>query len=194
MAFFFANFPLQIAILGIENCSISRGRQRRWRMANQKRNIQMKFFRLGDHGRKGLILQHLRGNVIIGGLLQSGGVGILRYTEQVWLVAQGGHIGGVQGKLVLVHDVDQQMRQAEIFQVHIADVIVVGYVHFILVALAVRPGFCPIADLHCHRLRQGILPVKERLQLTLHLVDREYPFMEGPQNGDQHIGIMGTAS
>ncbi len=106
-AFFFANFPLQIAILGIENCSISRGRQRRWRMANQKRNIQMKFFRLGDHGRKGLILQHLRGNVIIGGLLQSGGVGILRYTEQVWLVAQGGHIGGVQGKLVLVHDVDQ---------------------------------------------------------------------------------------
>ncbi len=76
-------------------------------MANQKRNIQMKFFRLGDHGRKGLILQHLRGNVIIGGLLQSGGVGILRYTEQVWLVAQGGHIGGVQGKLVLVHDVDQ---------------------------------------------------------------------------------------
>ena len=82
------------------------------------------------------------------------------------------------------------MGQVEILQGHSADVIVIGHLHVILIALAVCPGFRPVADLHRHRLGQGILPVKECLQLTLYLVHCEHPFMERRQNGDQHIGVM----
>ena len=82
------------------------------------------------------------------------------------------------------------MGQVEIFQGHGADVIVIGHLHLILIAIAVRSGLRPVAHLHRNRFGQGVLPVKECLQLALYLVHREHPLMERRQNGDQHIGVM----
>ena len=52
------------------------------------------------------------------------------------------------------------MGQVEIFQGHVADVIIVGDFHIVVVSLAVRPGLRPVAHLHHHSLGEGVLPVK----------------------------------
>ena len=70
------------------------------------------------------------------------------------------------------------MGQVKILQGHVADVIVIGHLHVVLIALTVRSGFRPIADLQCHGLGQGVLPVKEHLKLCLYVTDGKFSFME----------------
>ena len=82
------------------------------------------------------------------------------------------------------------MGKIEVFQLHLADIVVVRYFHVIVVSLAVCPCLRPIAHLHFHGLRQDVLLFKEHLQLRLNLVDGEHPFMERRENGDQHIRVM----
>ena len=82
------------------------------------------------------------------------------------------------------------MGKVEVFQLHLADIVVVRYFHVIVVSFAVCPCLRPIAHLHFHGLRQDVLLFKEHLQLRLNLVDGEHPFMERRENGDQHIRVM----
>ena len=82
------------------------------------------------------------------------------------------------------------MGKVEVFQLHIANIVVVWYFHVIVVSFAVCPCLRPIAYLHLHGLRQDILLFKEHLQFSLNLVDGEHPFMERRENGDQHIRVM----
>ena len=60
------------------------------------------------------------------------------------------------------------------------------------VAVLVRPcvGFRTIPGFHHHILGQNVLAVKEHLERTLHLIQRELALMESRENGDQHIGVM----
>ena len=82
------------------------------------------------------------------------------------------------------------MGEVEILQRDGADVPGVGNLHSILVALAVRPRFCPIPCFGGHGLGEDVLLVKEHFQIPLHLVQGEHPLMEGGQDGQQHIGVM----
>ena len=127
-----------------------------------------------------------------------GRVGVLRHIaglrEQVGAVAQRGHIEGVSGKLFLGHHVDRHMGQIEIFQRHIANVVVIRHLVSVRVgvALLVRPsvGFRPIPHLNLHLLGQNVLAVKEVLERTLYLVHRPRPLMERGDHRDQHIGVV----
>ena len=82
------------------------------------------------------------------------------------------------------------MGKVEVFQLHLADIVVIWYFHVIVVSLVVCPCLRPIAHLHFHGLRQNVLLFKEHLQLRLNRVDGEHPFMERRENGDQHIRVM----
>ena len=82
------------------------------------------------------------------------------------------------------------MGKVEVFQLHIANIVVVWYFHVIVVSFAVCPCLRPIAHLHFHGLRQDVLLFKEHLQLRLNRVDGEHPFMERRENGEQHIRVM----
>ena len=107
-----------------------------------------------------------------------GGVGVLALREQVRAVAQGRHIDGIHGKLVLAHDVDRQVGQVGIFQRYIADVPGVG------VSLAIMPG------LHHDTLGKDILLLKEHIQRHLYLVQRPLSLMIGGEDRNEHIGVM----
>ena len=82
------------------------------------------------------------------------------------------------------------MGEIEILQGNGADVPGVGHPDRIGVALAVRPGLGAVAGLRCDRFREDVLLFKQHLQISLHLVQSEYPLMEGGQDGQQHIGVM----
>ena len=76
--------------------------------------------------------------------------------EQVGAVAQGGHIGGIQGKLFLAHHIDRHMGEVEVLQRDGADIPGVRNFHLILIALAVRPCLCPIAGLRGHGFGEDV--------------------------------------
>ena len=86
------------------------------------------------------------------------------------------------------------MGQIEIFQRHIANVVVIRHLVSVRVgvALLVRPsvGFRPIPHLNLHLLGQNVLAVKEVLERTLYLVHRPRPLMERGDHRDQHIGVV----
>ena len=86
------------------------------------------------------------------------------------------------------------MGQIEIFQRHIANVVVIRHLVSVRVgvALLVRPsvGFRPIPHLNLHLLGQNVLAVKEVLERTLYLVHRPRPLVERGDHGDQHIGVV----
>ena len=82
------------------------------------------------------------------------------------------------------------MGEVEILQRDGADVPGIGHLHFILVALAVRPGLGAVAGLRCDRFRDDVLLVKEHFQVALHIVQGKHPFMERRQDGQQHIRVM----
>ena len=82
------------------------------------------------------------------------------------------------------------MGKVFVFQRDIADVVIVGHLHCVGTALAVRPAFCPIPNLHHHILGENVLAVKKVFQRPLYLIRRPCPLMEHRQNGDQHIGIV----
>lgn len=82
------------------------------------------------------------------------------------------------------------MAQIEVFKLHGADVIRVWNVHFILVALAVRPRLRAISGFRGDRLGKDILLVEQHLKIVLYLVNGELTLMERRQDGQQHIGIV----
>ena len=105
--------------------------------------------------------------------------------------------------MILVHQVDRQMGQIEVFQRHRTDVIIVGNLHFIFVFLdagrtGIRvcnrviagAGFRPVAGLNLHILRQRILAVEDGLEQAAYLVNRPFSLPERRQHGNQHIGVM----
>ena len=140
--------------------------------------ITQVFFRLGNEGVEPLVRQVFSGNLPGGGRVVDVLVHIPGGREQIGAVAQGGHIGGVQGKLFLAHDVDRHMGEVEVFQRDGADIPGVRNFHLILIALAVRPRFRPIPGLRGHGFGEDILLVKEGLKVALYLVNGEHPFME----------------
>ncbi len=73
------------------------------------------------------------------------------------------------------------MGQIKVFQLDIADVVVVRN---IAVIRRVIPHF------HLHRLSEGVLLVEEHLQGSLHLAPGPCTLMVSSQKGDQHIGIV----
>ena len=85
------------------------------------------------------------------------------------------------------------MGQVEVIQGHIADVVVIGNFHIVVIAVAVRPCFRSVADFHFYCLSEGVLPVKEHLQRPLYLVPGPCPLMIGGENSNQHIGVMSDA-
>jgi hypothetical protein len=76
------------------------------------------------------------------------------------------------------------MGQVEVFQLDVADVIVIGNVTVIS---------RPIPFLYLHRLGKGILLVEKHLQGFLYLAPGPCPLMVGGEDGDQHIGVMPDA-
>ena len=82
------------------------------------------------------------------------------------------------------------MREVEILQGDGADIPSVGNLYLVLVALAVRPRFCPIPCFGGHGLGEDVLLVKEHFQIPLHLVQGEHPLVKRRQDGQQHIGVM----
>ena len=92
--------------------------------------------------------------------------------------------------MFLAHDVNRQMGHIEVFQLHVADVIGVGNLHSIGVALAVRPGFGAVSGFGFNGLCQGILLLKEHGKVALHVAQRIDALMQRRQDGSQHIGVM----
>ena len=82
------------------------------------------------------------------------------------------------------------MGEVEILQRDGADIPGIGNLHLVLIALVVRPRFCPIPCFGGHGLGENVLLFKQHLQIPLHLVQGKHPFMEGGQDGQQHIGVM----
>ena len=160
-----------------------------WIAAAPDIRIANVLLRFGNERRKGFIFQ-CRGRDIIGG----GRFGVLVHIagagEQIFPVSQRCHIDRIQGKRFFVHDVDRHMGKVEVFQLHLADIVVIRHFHVIVISLAVCPCLRSIAYLHFHCLRQDVLLFKEHLQFLLNLADGKHPFMERRENGDQHIRVM----
>ena len=150
--------------------------------------------RLRNKRRKALVGQVLRRDLVLGGWVGHILGNIARGREQVGAVAQGGHIHGVHGKRLLIHHVDRQMGEVEVFQLHGADIIIVidPVALRMGVALLVRPGIRlnVVPPFHLHRLGEDVLLVKQHLKVALHLVYGKLPLMERRQDRQQHIGIV----
>ena len=140
-------------------------------------------FRLGDKGVEPLVRQVFSGNLPGGGRVVDVLVHIPGGREQVGAVAQGGHIGGVQGKLFFAHHVDRHMGEVEVFQRDGADGPGIGHPTRIGVALTVRPCFRPIPGFRGHGFGEDVLLVKEGLKVALYLVDGEHPLSKIISNG-----------
>ena len=140
--------------------------------------VSQVFFRLGDKGVEPLVRQVFSGNLPGGGWVLDVLVHIPGGREQVGAIAQGGHIGGVQGKLFLAHHVDRHMGQVEVFQRDGADIPGVRHLNRVGVTLAVSPCFRPIPGFRGHGFGENILFVKEGLKVALYLVDGKHPLME----------------
>ena len=86
------------------------------------------------------------------------------------------------------------MGEVEVFERHIADVVVVGnLIGFrVRVSVCIRPcvGLCAVSGFGDDLFGEDVLLFKQHLERTLHLVQRELAFVKSRENGDQHIGVM----
>ena len=86
------------------------------------------------------------------------------------------------------------MGEIEVFELHVADVVVIrNAVGFrVRVAVCVRPcvGLRAVSGFDDNLFGEDVLLFKQHLERTLHLVQRELALMESRENGDQHIGVM----
>ena len=86
------------------------------------------------------------------------------------------------------------MGEIEVFELHVADVVVIrDAIGFrVRVAVCVRPcvGFRAVSGFDDNLFGEDVLLFKQHLERTLHLVQRELALMESRENGDQHIGVM----
>ena len=108
--------------------------------------------RLLQHGGKGLILQGLRGHIIVHIVPTPGRVGVFVLWEQIGPVALVGHVPRVQLQARLIQEVGGEVGQIKIVQRHRTDRPWIG------LTIAVIPGLCG------HILRQPVLLVKEQAQ------------------------------
>ena len=92
--------------------------------------------------------------------------------------------------LFLGENVDGQVGQVKVFQLHIADVVSVGYFHGVGVSLAVRPRFGAVAGFRFDGLGQDVLLFKEHGKVALYLPQSEHAVMQRGEDGGQHIGVM----
>ena len=76
------------------------------------------------------------------------------------------------------------MGEVEVFQIHIENVIVIGYFNVVLVALAVRPRFGAVAYLYFFLDRQDILFLKEHFKGALHFIECKHALM--PRGKDRN--------
>ena len=86
------------------------------------------------------------------------------------------------------------MGEIEVFELHVADVVVirdaVGFrVRF---AVCIRPcvGLRAVSGFNDDLFGENVLLFKQHLERTLHLIQRELALVESRENGDQHIGVM----
>ena len=86
------------------------------------------------------------------------------------------------------------MGEIEVFELHVADVVVIrDAVGFrVRIAVCVRPcvGFRAVSGFDDNLFGEDVLLFKQHLERTLHLIQRELALMESRENGDQHIGVM----
>ena len=105
-------------------------------------------------------------------------MGILASGKEIRPVSQSGHVHGIHRNLGLSHDVDGKMGEVEVLQGHGADLI------RLRVFCVWIPGF------RDDGLPEDILPVKEHLKRTLHLIQGPGALVIGGEQGNQDIGIM----
>ena len=151
-------------------------------------------FRLGNQRCKLLVVQVFRVDIVVGGRICDVLVHIGGVTEQILTVAQHRHIRCVHGKLFLRHDVDRDMGEIEVFELHVADVVVIrDAVGFrVRIAVCIRPcvGLRAVSGFDDDLFCEDILLFKQHLERTLHLIQRKLALVESRENGDQHIGVM----
>ena len=86
------------------------------------------------------------------------------------------------------------MGEVEVFERHIADVVVVGnLIGFrVRVAVCIRPcvGLRAVSGFNDDLFGEDVLLVEQHLKRTLYLSQRELALVESRENGDQHIGVM----
>ena len=86
------------------------------------------------------------------------------------------------------------MGEIEVFELHVADVVVIrDAVGFrVRVAVCIRPcvGFRAVSGFDDNLFGEDVLLFKQHLERTLYLIQRELALMESRENGDQHIGVM----
>ena len=86
------------------------------------------------------------------------------------------------------------MGEIEVFELHVADVVVIrDTIGFrVRVAVCVRPcvGFRAVSGFDDDLFGEDILLFKQHLKRTLHLIQRELTLVQSRENGDQHIGVM----
>ena len=86
------------------------------------------------------------------------------------------------------------MGEIEVFELHVADVVVIrDAVGFrVRVAVRVRPcvGLRAVSRFDDDLFGEDVLLFKQHLERTLHLIQRELALMESREDGDQHIGVM----
>ena len=86
------------------------------------------------------------------------------------------------------------MGEIEVFELHVADVVVIrNAIGFrVRVAVCVRPcvGLRAVSGFDDNLFGEDVLLFKQHLERTLHLIQRELALMESRENGDQHIRVM----
>ena len=86
------------------------------------------------------------------------------------------------------------MGEIEVFELHVADVVVIrDAIGFrVRIAVCIRPcvGLRAVSGFDDDLFGEDVLLFKQHLERTLHLVQRELSLMESRENGDQHIGVM----
>ena len=138
-------------------------------------------FRLRDNGGELFVRQRFRGYLVLFVLGVVIPVHIHGIRKQVGTVAEGAHIHGVHGELIVGHDVYRHMGEVEVFQLHMVDIVGVWNLHIVFVFLRIAlaglrvcnvPGACPgLGAVSCLRrdaLGEDILLFKERIQNAAH--------------------------
>ena len=86
------------------------------------------------------------------------------------------------------------MGEIEVFELHVADVVVIrDAVGFrVRVAVCIRPcvGLRAVSGFDDNLFGKDVLLFKQHLERTLYLIQRELALMESREDGDQHIGVM----
>ena len=76
------------------------------------------------------------------------------------------------------------MGKVEVFQIHMENVIVVGYFNLIFVALAVRPRFGAVSYLYFLLNGQDILFLKEHFKGALRFIKGKHALMQRGKDRD----------